>query len=312
MSPDVLHAVEKNGAILDLSSRAKLQLTGTDRVRYLNGQVTNDVRHATRQEAVYACVTNVKGRIEADVFLHVAPNGEGFLLDAEPDLRDFILLRLEKYIIADDAILTDVTEEWNLLHGFGPACSVLETWASENSAQVHRIAAARLGEPGMDYWFPSSLAMPDLSGVLSPGDGETLRILRGIPRWPQELNTDAFPQEAGLESRAMDFSKGCYIGQEILSRIKTTGKMPRTLISWRAADSSAPLNPGQLPLPLLIRDEHSALHEVGVMTSAVRHPSLDCWVGLGYVRQAEARAHSVLLAGDGAISICIDVNFSKA
>src|SRR5580692_7594035 len=105
MGPELFKAIEENGACIDLSDRAKLRLTGADRVRYLNGQVTNDVRRVTAQETQYACVTTAKGRIEADVFLHADPDGEALLLDAEPDLREPLALRLEKYIVSDDVTL---------------------------------------------------------------------------------------------------------------------------------------------------------------------------------------------------------------
>jgi folate-binding protein YgfZ len=312
MGPELFNAVEKNGACVDLSTRCKLLISGADRVRYLNGQVTNDVRKTSAEEALYACVTGAKGRIEADVFLHTAPAGNGLLLDAEPGLRELLGLRLEKYIVADDVVVGDVTDEWKLLHVFGPATAHVNQWGSVLADGVHRVKATRLGEPGVDVWMPSSSTPPAFPGVmLSADDAEALRILRGIPRWPHELNGDAFPQEAGLETRAMDFTKGCYIGQEILSRIKTTGKMPRTLMSWAAKQSGDTVLAHEGPLPVYFEDAQGTRHEAGIITSVTRHPLLDRWVGLGYVRQGEAQAHSVLLAGDALPSICIDVNYLK-
>lgn len=313
MGPDLFRAVAENGACLDLSDRSKLQVSGADRVRYLNGQVTNDVRKATAQESLYACVTSLKGRIEADIFLHSTPEEDCLLLDAEAGLRESLALRLEKYIVADDVIVSDVTDEWKLLHVFGPAIAVLEEWCSQQSAGIHRVKATRLGQPGVDIWIAASSPLPSWPGLmLSAEDTEALRIIRGVPRWPHELNADAFPQEARLESRAMDFTKGCYIGQEILSRIKTTGKMPRALVSWTAQISTDAIPADRLPQPLYFEDAQGVRHEAGAITSATRHPLLDRWVGLGYVRQGEAQAHSVLLAGDALPSISIDVNYLKA
>jgi folate-binding protein YgfZ len=313
MAPDLFNAVEKNGACVDLSTRCKLLISGADRVRYLNGQLTNDVRKASAEDALYACVTSVKGRIEADVFLHASPAAASLLLDAEAGLREALALRLEKYVVADDVSVGDVTDEWKLLHVFGPATARVDEWCSAMTDGVHRVNATRLGEPGVDLWMPSTSPPPAFPGaMLSADEAETLRILRGIPRWPHELNAGAFPQEAGLETRAMDFTKGCYIGQEILSRIKTTGKMPRTLVSWAAQHSNDTVLAQQLPLPLYFADSHGARHEAGIITSATRHPLLGRWVGLGFVRQGEAQAHSVLLAGDALPSICIDVNYLKA
>jgi folate-binding protein YgfZ len=310
MGPNLFKAIEENGACIDLSNRAKLRFSGADRVRYLNGQLTNDVRRVTAQAAQYACVTTAKGRIEADVFVHADPAAEALLLDAEPDLREPLALRLEKYIVSDDATLTDVTDEWKLLHIFGTATATVDKWIGSPLPISHRVNATRFGEPGVDLWIPASATLPAWPGqMLSAEDAETLRVLHGIPRWSHELNTDAFPQEAGLEDRAMDFFKGCYIGQETLSRIKTTGKMPRVLVQWTAQDKDAAL-PAELPQPLHRKDEGGTRHEVGVITSAVRHPVSGHWTGLGYVKQGQA--HSVLLAGSGAPSICIDVNYLKA
>ena len=116
MTAEQFRLIEERGTAVDLSGRAKFMLSGADRVRYLNGQVTNDVRHAKEDEAIYACVTNAKGRIEGDVFLHASPlNGGCLMLDAEAGLRESLGARLEKYIVADDVEIRDVTEEWHLL-----------------------------------------------------------------------------------------------------------------------------------------------------------------------------------------------------
>jgi len=311
MTPEIFQAVETGGGCVDLSRRAKFLLTGADRVRYLNGQVTNDVRKASAKESLYACVTNAKGRIEGDVFIHQTPDGEGLLLDAEEGLRESLALRLEKYIVADDVTLTDVTEAWNLQHVFGLAVGEIDT-AAEPPAGAHRVHAARWGVLGEDLWLPPSAASVWQGATLSADDLETLRILRAVPRWPNELNGEAFPPEAALENRAMDFAKGCYIGQETLSRIKMTGKMPRTLVQWTAPAAEFPNPTTEEPLSLYYKDADGTPHEAGVITSGVHHPQLDRWVGLGYVRQSLAPSHSVLLAGKGGPNIDVDVIYLKA
>lgn len=312
MTPELFQAVATNGGCVDLSRRSKFLLTGEDRVRYLNGQVTNDVRKATASDSVYACVTTAKGRIEGDIFLHQTQDGSGLLADAEEGLREPLALRLEKYIVADDVTLTDVTDEWKLLHVFGPAVEAIEAWLARVQGPTHRIRSTRLGVAGEDLWLPATTTAVWPGTVLTAGDADTLRIVRGIPRWPNELNAEAFPQEAGLEERAMDFTKGCYIGQETLSRIKMTGKMPRMLVQWIAPGKDFPAVDGGESVPLSYKDADGARHEAGLMTSAVRHPQLDQWVGLGYVRQSLAQSHSMLLAGKGEPNIGIDVKYLKA
>jgi len=251
------------GAAVNLSTRAKWRLSGADRMRYLNGQVTNDVRTVSPAKTLYACVTDVKGRACGDVFIHAT--ADALLLDADADLRETLGARLERYIVSDDAELTDVTEEWQLWHVFGPDLPA-------------GVACERFGMPGVDVWLRSESRLQPETGErqsASPPEGgtpneltaeevETLRILQKVPRWGHELTNETFPPEAGLEEKAMSFTKGCYIGQEVLSRIKTTGKMPRVMVAFEsetAVSSGDPLNGGKV-------------------TSVTRHPLSGKWVGL--------------------------------
>lgn len=276
MSPELFQQIEATGGVIDLGTRAKFRLTGNDRVRYLNGQVTNDVRPASATKTIYACVTDLKGRIVGDVFVH-AQDG-ALVLDAEPELREVLGPRLERYIIADDVELTDISDEWQFWHAFGPA-------AETPMPEAQSLASNRLGMPGMDIWLPAGAAKPVFSGPeLSAEDFETYRILRGIPRYPNELNADAFPPEAGIDERAMSYTKGCYIGQEILSRIRTTGKMPRTLIQWT---NDAPVAPGAT---WAIEGK-----TVGTVTSVAAHPVAGGFVCLGYVKQSTDVARLTLV-----------------
>jgi folate-binding protein YgfZ len=274
------------GGWVNLSNRAKWRLSGEDRVRYLNGQITQDVRRASQDETLYGCVTNAKGRIEGDVFFHVAPDGQSLLLDAEGALRETLAARLERYMIADDVALEDITEAWQLWHAFP---------GSEGAPQRQGgLASWRLGALGRDYWLPAG-ASPSLAGELELDEAE-FEFLRAIPRYPNELNTEVFPQEAGLEQRAMSFSKGCYIGQEILSRIKSTGKIPHVLAAWRALDGGS-----TVPAGAALFDESG--HAAGALTSVTVEPDGGRQVGLAWIRQALGKPDSVLLVGDGPTKI---------
>ena len=313
MTAEKFRQIEELGGVIDLSARAKFVLSGADRVRYLNGQVTNDVRKASRSAALHALVTNVKGRIESEVFIHAGSAGDLLFLDAPAEHRESLAARLEKYIIADDVVLTDVTDEWSLTHAFGPAVAAgnAERFDDLRNDTNRVLSCNRFGMPGCDIWLKTENAGISLpAGVeMDPGTLETWRICRGIPAVPNELNADAFPQEAGLESRAMDFSKGCYIGQEILSRIKMTGKMPRVLVSFTAADGT--LNGRAMAsLKLFARDEGGTVKPAGEVTSLCVHPVLDRPAGLAYVRQGLERAHSLLLASEDPPSITSEVQIS--
>ncbi len=295
MTPELFQEVERVGGAVDLSARTKLLLRGADRVRYLNGQVTNDVRKATEgAAAIRACVTNAKGRIEADVFIH-ARGDETLCVDAEGVLRETLHARLDRYIVADDVELNDISEEMRLWHFFGEAAKVLQQTPPTVGRYI--VSATRLGAPGGDVWIKQGQDLPRIDcPQLSATDLETLRIVRGIPRWPTELNGEVFPQEAGLEAGAMDFFKGCYIGQEVLSRIKTTGKMPRVLVKWEMRDEAKSLVEQPNRLRLLAQVDGGVMKDIGHVTSACVHPLLDRGVGLGYVRQGFEAEHSLLLA----------------
>ncbi len=291
MDEALYQTILSQGAWVDLSARAKWRLSGADRVRYLNGQVTNDVRTARADTALHACVTNLKGKVDGDLRIHA--HGDSLLLDAPADLRETLGIRLEKYIIADDAVLEDVTEEWQIMHVLG----------NNGHSDGHAVKSDRYGLPGLDVWIPASDPFPSIAvSQLSEEDAESLRILQKVPAWPNELNGDVFPPEAGLEKTAMSFTKGCYIGQEILSRIKTTGKMPRELVAWEQVDADDGIVPGAA-LRLAEKD-------IGVITSVTRHPQTGRLVGLGYVRQGAVPPDSRLLVGSTLATIAPHLKIS--
>src|SRR4051812_23651767 len=105
------------GAFVDLSTRTKLRITGEDRLRYLNGQITNDLRKATETHALEACILSAKGKTEGHLFLW--PNDQSFLVDADAGLREILPPRLERYANADDVQVADVTDELSIFHVIG-------------------------------------------------------------------------------------------------------------------------------------------------------------------------------------------------
>lgn len=292
MSPELYQNLLIEGGCLDLSARAKWRLSGADRVRYLNGQVTHDVRQAKAASALHACVTNLKGKIEGDIFIHVME--DSLILDAPEALRESLGMRLERYIIADDALLEDITEEWQIWHCFGKIAP--ESIQAELIGTGGRLVISqRLGLPGCDWWHPILAKAPTLpTSPLTAEEAECFRILQKIPDSPNELNPDTFPQEAGLEKQTMSYTKGCYIGQEILSRIKTTGKMPREMIAWQS-NGTQPIGTGA-SLSL-------AGKVIGTVTSQTRDPLSGRPVGLGFVRQGLVSVDSELLVADEVSSI---------
>src|SRR5713101_1299147 len=246
--------------LFDLSGRAKVRIMGSDRLRFLNGQVTNDVRKATESAAIEACVLNAKGRMNGHVFLSAAQ--DCFLADADPELREVLLARLERYVIADDVQIEDVTDQLSIFH-------VLSRTAPNLGAR-RIISAHRFGETGWDLWTERVLydaVLQQLSptyGLLDHAAAEIARIEHGIPRWGRELTDEIIPIEANLEERAIDYEKGCYIGQEVISRIKMSGQTNKRLHGLVSLDE-VPLKAGMKLVAALAKGK-----EAGWITSATR------------------------------------------
>lgn len=262
--------------LFDLSERTKLRLTGSDRVRYLNGQVTNDVRKANVHLSMAACVLSAKGKIDALVY--ILGDDDQLLLDADPALREALPARLDRYIIADDVVLEDVTGDFALFHRLGEEPPVLpnESWPWRRSR--------RFGQPGWDLLVAAAeqararqaLAAQDTFCI---GDAaEQFRIEQGVPRWGAELTDQIIPVEANLESVAIDYAKGCYIGQEVISRMKMSGQTNKRLCGLVSRDG-APLRADER-----LRAPDSG-KEAGWITSAVRSDSLGREIALAYVKR---------------------------
>ena len=260
---------------LDLSARAKLRATGADRFRFLNGQITNDLRKTNETAAIEACVLNAKGKVNAQIFIRAL--GETFLIDAEPELRETLRARLERYVIADDVQIEDVTDEFSLFHVLTEEPPTLE------SGRI--VSAQRFATTGWDVW--SDPARHDAvrrelaSGYLfiDSAAADVMRIEQGLPRWGRELTDEIIPIEANLEQRTIDYQKGCYIGQEVISRIKMSGQTNKRLCGL-ISPNNAPLQPGMK----LVAPSASG-KEAGWITSVARSPRLGKEIALGYVKR---------------------------
>jgi folate-binding protein YgfZ len=219
---------------------AVIAFRGPDALRYLNGQVTQDVRLAVGGDrALPSCVTDAKGRLQFRVWVHRSAEGEWRVSseDADPEA---LFGRLSRYLIADDAEAIDVTGEWRMVHVTGALPPGLEFQA---------IASDRIGLPGWDVWVPATTSDASLAPLFSIAEwpaeeAETQRVQAGIPAWGRELLEGMLPPEAGLDRTDISYAKGCYIGQEVISRIKSAGKVNRKLVRLAVADGTV-LVPGE-------------------------------------------------------------------
>ena len=293
-------AAAEHGAVFDLSARTKLRITGPDRLRYLNGQISNDLRRATEANAIHACVLSAKGKIDADVF--AAAEGEGFVLDTDPGLGEALAARLERYIIADDVQLEDVTEAWALFHVLGAEAPAL-------AANERRRSAARFGEAGTDIWLERAArggAWQQLAQAFSVCDdecAETLRVERGLPRWGRELTGEIIPTEANLEASAIDYGKGCYIGQEVISRIKMSGQTNKRLCGFVVAGE------GAIEAGMRLTTADAAGKEVGWLTSVTGSTRLGRQIALGFVKRGfqETGSHLNARVVGGAGGVMVEI-----
>ncbi len=278
---------------LDLSKRAKFRITGTDRLRFLNGQITNDLRKASETSAIEACILNAKGKTDAHIY--VSASGESFWVDAAADLRETLKVRLERYVIADDVQIEDVTDQFSLFHALSQQSPTLE------NGRI--VSVRRFAEPGWDMWGDAAqhrVSLQELSSqwALCDSDAaEVMRIEQGIPSWGRELTNDIIPIEANLEQRAIDYQKGCYIGQEVISRIKMSGQTNKRLCGLISLDD-LPLQPD-----MKLAAPSAPGKEVGWITSATRSKRLGKEIALGYVKRGFNSAGTkldVVTAGDSA------------
>ena len=258
---------------LDFSRRTKLRIRGNDRLRFLNGQVTNDLRKASESAAMEACVLNAKGKMNAHIFVSTGP--DCFFVDTDPELRERLLARLERYVIADDVQIDDLTDQLSIFHVLSPVAPTL--------SNCRLVSARRFSDAGWDIWTDRaahdavSQHLSSRFEVLDSSAAEIMRIEQGIPRWGRELTEEIIPIEANLEERAISYEKGCYIGQEVISRLKMSGqtnKRLRGLISLR----EVPLGPG-------MKLAATSGKEVGWSTSATRSQRIGKEIALGYVKR---------------------------
>jgi folate-binding protein YgfZ len=274
-------------AFFDLSARAKLRVTGADRVRFLNGQTTNDVGRARAEARQESCVLNAKGHFDAHLFLFATPND--IWIDAAQELREQLQLRLERYVIADDVVIEDVTDQFALFH-------VLTESEPKLLGATFCPRSWRLGTAGWDLWVESAGA-EKLRSILAAdyramdeSEWELLRIESGIPRWGRELTPEIIPPEANLEMRAIDYEKGCYIGQEVISRMKRSGQTRQRLCGLA---SEKALVPGM--------EVRAGTKVVGRVTSAVFSQRMNLPIALAMIKRGyNEPGTSLVTLADGA------------
>src|SRR5450755_1379872 len=267
--------------LYDLSGRAKISVTGEDRVRWLNGMVSNNVRDLAAGHGVYAFMLNAQGHIQAD--LYVFQRGSSLLCDLELGLRDKVLQLFDRYIIADDVEVADISGQITALGLTGPeARAVLERAGisvselaylqfAEVAWREQTVTLLRAGEEAREswqVWIAAAQAGELWNALVNAGARPTgaaalnlFRISRGIPQCGVDIRERDLPQETGL-TRALNFTKGCYLGQEIVERIRSRGAVHREFTAFTVEG----------PLPDVETKIMADDKEVGEITSGATLP----------------------------------------
>jgi folate-binding protein YgfZ len=286
-------ALTEGAGIIDLSARGRIKVTGEDRARLLHAMTTNHVQQMKPGEGLYAFFLNAQGRIQADVYVYC--HEDHFLLDTEPETRQLVYDHLDHYIIADDVELEDVTgstfclglegpSALTVASGSGtPAASVLLSHVAWGGVTVAAVSGT--GEPGLRFFGPpeqkDALEQTLATGGAVKADAHDLtqvRIRHFKPRFGDDISESTLPQET-QQMHALHFQKGCYLGQEIVERIRSRGHVNRQLMGFKieshASEDSTPITPG---MKLFAGGK-----EAGEVTSAIVCPE-GCVCGLAYVR----------------------------
>lgn len=288
--PRGYQALREGAAWLDLTGRGFLRVTGEDRVRLLHALCSNHIEQLQPGQGCYAFFLDAQGRILADA--HFLRRADDFLIDTEPETARRLAEHIDKYIIADDVTVEDLTSQTAVLGIEGPrAAALLEALGVPRPESLGHHAAwngcvvARLSATGLVGWriFAPLERKEALAGRLEAAgavraDAEALRIARlevGKPRYGEDFTGEHLPQETQL-FHALHFSKGCYLGQEIVERIRSRGHVRRVLLPLFVHTSEAP--PPGAPI-------HAGGQPAGEITSAAFSPAFSKVVALGYLHQ---------------------------
>jgi folate-binding protein YgfZ len=300
--PQTEFAVLRGGCgVYDLGFRAKISLTGADRVRWLNGMVTNNIRDLPAGQGAYAFLLNPQGHILGDLYAY--NRGESIVIDTDHSQREKVLATFDHYIIMDDVEVNDLSESITALGIAGPGSREVLTTAGIAIPETKplEIFEAKCtcdcdctpcttvhGDDPVSETYELWLAPKDVKKTwealvahqATPVGSEALemhRILNGIPLLGVDIRDRDLPQETE-QARALNFTKGCYIGQEIVERIRSRGAVHRKFAGF-VADAGQAISSGS---KIFAGDK-----EVGEVTSVVslRAPNPEKTVALGYIRR---------------------------
>ena len=326
VSDHAYDAARRRAAFIDRSDRGRIVVSGKDRASYLQGLLTNDVVALAAGQGCYAAYLTAQGRMIADVYAYEL--GDVMLLTMAGDVKDTVMAKLDQFIFGEDVQLGDATETFAQIAVVGPAAAGaaatalggvdaealrllpehgnLRTQWVGGAAIVTRVTDA--GEPGFDVYverqqagaLKSVLASTDVA-ELDDATAETLRIETGVPLFHRDMDEDTIPLEAGIESRAISFTKGCYVGQEVVIRVlhRGHGRVARKLVGLVLDGSQVPASGATI---------RSGDRDLGEVTSSTMSPALQKPIALGYVHRDFVEPGTTVSV-DGASAVVVTLPF---
>lgn len=319
-----IEAARRRAALFDYSARGKLSVVGSDRICFLQGMLTSDVASLAEGRAHRSALVTAKGKMISSLLL--LRDRDRILIETPPGRVAALIETLDKLLITEDVELTDLTSTWGIVSVQGPLSTrvLRETLDIATTLPESNFAFELLDEPegsglllrheryreiGYDLWLPApaaeAVARRILEGAATHGvvrggaeARDVLRIAAGRPAWGREIDGERFPGEVGLSS-AVSITKGCYVGQEVLSRIHHLGHVNRQLARVEV-DGHAEL---AVPVPLFHDDKR-----IGELTSLGRIPGEPQRPGLAVIRTEVAREGQSLTARpDGGAAVAVRV-----
>jgi len=292
-------ALRHGAAWLDLNSRGRLLVRGRDRVRLLHNVTSNDVKKMTPGSGCYAFLLSPQGRIQADCSIFCFD--DHLLIDTEPELREKLPQLILKYKVADQVEVEDIGQSMAAVGLEGPAAPAVlaalnapvpgEPYAHVPWGDLTVANLGVTGQPGFRIFGPSA-AMPawESAGAkaATEADARLVRIENGRPRYGEDIREMTLPQET-QQMQAVSFTKGCYLGQEIVERIRAQGHVNKKLVRV-VVEAREPL-----PSGAKLTAEGK---EAGEITSSVFSPQTRAVAALAYVRTPFAETGTRLQAGE--------------
>jgi folate-binding protein YgfZ len=299
---DEYHAIREGAALVAGSPRGRIAVSGKDRAGYLQGLLTNDIEALRPGSGCYAAWLTPQGRMLTD--LHVLEAGDMMLLDVPLSARELVLQRLDQFLFSEDVQLGDLTDVLRgiSVHGTQAAGTIeavidfgvkpdLGSWEPYRNTRAEFTATPvvvaridQLGVPGFTIYVDAAreaglVAALERSGAVSVGEAafHAARVEAGYPLFGVDMDDDIIPLEAGIEPRAISFTKGCYVGQEVIIRVlhRGHGRVARRLVGLRLQNGAPPPRGTRI---------HADGRDVGFVTSAVQSPRLGT-ISLAYVHR---------------------------